>query len=54
LRLGYLAGRVTAAFGAVGRSLEKLVAALKLDGLSVPINTLDLFTAYARKPVRGG
>lgn len=51
LRLGYLAGRVTAAFGAVGRPLEKLVAALKLDGLPVPINTLDLFTAYARKPM---
>lgn len=51
LRLGYLAGRVTAAFGAVGRPLEKAVAALKWDRAPAPINTLDLFTAYARKPL---
>ncbi len=51
LRLGYLAGRVSAAFGQrVGRPLERLVAALKAADRAVPINTLDLFTAYARKP----
>ena len=52
LRLGYLAGRVGAAFGQrVGGPLERLVAALKVADRAVPINTLDLFTAYARKPV---
>ncbi len=51
LRLGYLAGRVRAAFGPLaGGPLEALVSALGLNGLPVPINTLDLFTAYARKP----
>lgn len=53
LRLGYLAGRVTAAFGIwVGKPLEKLISALGLAGTPVPINTLDLFTAYARKPAK--
>ena len=52
LRLGYLAGRVTAAFGPlVGKPLEKMISALKWDKVPVPINTLDLFTAYARKPM---
>jgi 2-polyprenyl-3-methyl-5-hydroxy-6-metoxy-1,4-benzoquinol methylase len=51
LRLGYLAGRVTAAFGPlIGKPLELLVSATKLGGVPVPINTFDLFTAYARKP----
>ena len=51
LRLGYLAGRVTAAFGGfVGKPLEKLVSFLKLAEMPVPVNTLDLFTAYAKKP----
>lgn len=53
LRLGYLAGRVTAAFGNwLGKPLEKLVAALGLAETPFPVNTLDLFTAYARKPTR--
>lgn len=52
LRLGYLAGRVTAAAGPIiGRPLEGLVSALGIGGLPVPINTFDLFTAYARKPL---
>jgi 2-polyprenyl-3-methyl-5-hydroxy-6-metoxy-1,4-benzoquinol methylase len=51
LRLGYLAGRVTAAFGRrVGGPVEALVHRLNLAGRPVPVNTLDLFTAYARKP----
>jgi 2-polyprenyl-3-methyl-5-hydroxy-6-metoxy-1,4-benzoquinol methylase len=51
LRMGYLAGRMTAAFGNwIGKPIEKLVSALGLTGAPVPINTLDLFTAYARKP----
>ncbi len=50
LRLVYLAGRVSAAFGSLlGQPLEKTAAALKLGGVPVPINTLDLFTAYAQK-----
>jgi 2-polyprenyl-3-methyl-5-hydroxy-6-metoxy-1,4-benzoquinol methylase len=50
LRLGYLAGRVRAAFGpAVGGPIEWLIAKLNLSGYPVPINTLDLFTAYAKK-----
>ena len=50
LRLGYLAGRVTAAFGPIGRPLESLVQRLNWAGVPVPVNTLDLFTAYAQKP----
>jgi ubiquinone/menaquinone biosynthesis C-methylase UbiE len=50
LRLGYLAGRVTAAFGPLGRPLETLVHRLNWTGVPVPVNTLDLFTAYAQKP----
>jgi 2-polyprenyl-3-methyl-5-hydroxy-6-metoxy-1,4-benzoquinol methylase len=51
LRLGYLAGRVKAAFGSLlGKPVESLVKALNLNGLPIPINTLDLFTAYAQKP----
>jgi 2-polyprenyl-3-methyl-5-hydroxy-6-metoxy-1,4-benzoquinol methylase len=51
LRMGYLAGRVTAAFGNwVGKPIEKLVSVLGLTGRPMPVNTLDLFTAYARKP----
>lgn len=51
LRLGYLAGRVTGAFGpTMGKPLEKIVSVMKWDGVPVPINTWDLFTAYARKP----
>ena len=51
LRLGYLAGRVRAAFGpVVGGPIEWLIAKLNLSGYPAPINTLDLFTAYARKP----
>jgi 2-polyprenyl-3-methyl-5-hydroxy-6-metoxy-1,4-benzoquinol methylase len=50
LRLGYLAGRMTAAFGEiVGKPLENLFSFLKLTEIPVPVNTLDLFTAYARK-----
>lgn len=50
LRLGYLAGRLSAAFGPwVGGPLEKVVSALRLDSVPVPVNTFDLFTAYARK-----
>ncbi len=50
LRLGYLAGRLSAAFGPLlGKPVEKAVALLNLEGLPVPINTLDLFTAYVRK-----
>ncbi len=50
LRLGYLAGRVSAAFGPLlGRPVEWLVDKLNLAEWPVPINTLDLFTAYARK-----
>lgn len=50
LRLGYLAGRVSAAFGPlVGGPVEWLVDKLNLAERPVPINTLDLFTAYARK-----
>lgn len=51
LRLGYLAGRVTAAFGAVGRPIEGLVQRLGWGGKPIPVNTLDLFTAYAQKPI---
>lgn len=52
LRMGYLAGRVTAAFGDVlGKPLAYMVSALKIAGKPLPINTLDLFTAYARKPI---
>ncbi len=52
LRLGYFAGRVRAAFGErVGGPLERMVSALKVADRAVPINTLDLFTAYARKPL---
>ncbi|MEK7275779.1 MAG: class I SAM-dependent methyltransferase [Chloroflexota bacterium] len=52
LRLGYLAGRVSAAFGVgIGGPLQRIVAALKVADRAVPINTLDLFTAYARKPL---
>lgn len=51
LRLGYLAGRVRAAFGpVVGKPVEWLVTKLRLTEYPMPINTLDLFTAYARKP----
>ena len=51
LRLGYLTGRVTAAFGPrLGGPIEKLIQRLGLAGKPVPINTLDLFTAYAQKP----
>lgn len=51
LRLGYLAGRVSAAFGPIGRPLEALVHRLHWGGVPVPVNTLDLFTAYAQKRV---
>jgi len=51
LRLGYLAGRVSAAFGPlVGKPVERLVDKLNLASWPIPINTLDLFTAYARRP----
>ncbi|MBM4421921.1 MAG: class I SAM-dependent methyltransferase [Chloroflexi bacterium] len=54
LRLGYLAGRVSAAFGSwVGRPLERAIAALKMGEWMAPVNTLDLFTAYGRKAARG-
>lgn len=50
LRLGYLMGRVTAAFGhGVGQPLERVVQILKLAEQPVPINTFDLFTVYAKK-----
>jgi SAM-dependent methyltransferase len=50
LRLGYLAGRVSAAFGPLlGGPVERLVGKLNLAEWPAPINTLDLFTAYARK-----
>ena len=50
LRLGYLAGRVTAAFGeTIGKPLENLVSFIKLAESPVAVNTLDLFTAYAKK-----
>jgi SAM-dependent methyltransferase len=52
LRLGYLAGRVTAAFGPfLGKPVEALVHRLNWEAKPVPVNTLDLFTAYAQKPV---
>jgi 2-polyprenyl-3-methyl-5-hydroxy-6-metoxy-1,4-benzoquinol methylase len=54
LRLGYLAGRVTAAFGElVGKPLEKTISALKLAEKPLAVNTLDLFTAYAMKGRKG-
>ncbi len=50
LRLGYLAGRVTAAFGeTIGKPLEKTISSLKLAETPLAVNTLDLFTAYAKK-----
>ncbi len=49
LRLGYLMNRVGALVPAVGRPAERLVTALGLRGVAVPVNLGDLFTAYARK-----
>ncbi|MBI3244776.1 MAG: class I SAM-dependent methyltransferase [Chloroflexi bacterium] len=52
LRLGYLAGRVRAAFGPwIGGLAEWLAAKLNLSSWPMLVNTLDLFTAYARKQI---
>jgi 2-polyprenyl-3-methyl-5-hydroxy-6-metoxy-1,4-benzoquinol methylase len=54
LRLGYLVGRVRAAFGPlVSWPFETVVNTLRLRGIPVPVNTLDVFTVYARKPGQG-
>jgi 2-polyprenyl-3-methyl-5-hydroxy-6-metoxy-1,4-benzoquinol methylase len=49
LRAGYLAERACALFPAIGLPAKWLVTQLKLDGLALPVNLGDLFTAYARK-----
>jgi SAM-dependent methyltransferase len=50
LQAGYLASRVTALFPRMGRLVEWLVEATRLDGRPLRINLGDLFTTYARKP----
>ena len=50
LQAGYLASRVTALFPRMGRLVERLVEATRLDGRPLRINLGDLFTTYARKP----
>lgn len=51
LRLGYLAGRLGAAFSEpLGKLLQRMLRALGLAGIAVPVNTFDLFTMYLRKP----
>lgn len=51
LSAGYLANRIGAAFSQrVGNTLESGLRRLGLADWLVPINTLDLFTMYARKP----
>jgi 2-polyprenyl-3-methyl-5-hydroxy-6-metoxy-1,4-benzoquinol methylase len=49
LQAGYLASRVTALFPAIGRPLERVVAATKLNNCALRVNLGDLFTVYARK-----
>ncbi|MBN1954965.1 MAG: class I SAM-dependent methyltransferase [Anaerolineae bacterium] len=52
LRLGYLAGRLAALWPPVGRLVEWGVNRLQLQGKTVAVNTLDLFTMYAQKTAR--
>lgn len=49
LRLGYLTGRMKALWRLAGCIAEWIVNRLKLQGVTVAVNTLDLFTAYGRK-----
>jgi hypothetical protein len=50
LRLGYLATRVQAWNGFLGRMVTGLVNKLGWRETAVPINFGDLFTVYARRP----
>jgi 2-polyprenyl-3-methyl-5-hydroxy-6-metoxy-1,4-benzoquinol methylase len=49
LRLGYLISRFKPYSKRTSRLLQRLVKALQLTGVPVPINLGDLFTTYARK-----
>ncbi|MCA9970210.1 MAG: class I SAM-dependent methyltransferase [Anaerolineales bacterium] len=49
LRLGYLASRLAALSGVLGRPVSWLVRRLGLAETAVPVNFGDLFTVYARR-----
>ena len=51
LRLGYVASRLVGLNGRLGRIFGSLVDKTHTAALPVPINSGDLFTAYARKPI---
>lgn len=50
LRLGYLATRVGGLHSGLGHLAERFVKRFRLDGVAIPVNFGDLFTAYARRP----
>jgi hypothetical protein len=52
LRLGYFATRVTALSPLAGRLFSWLVDLTNTRQLPIPLNFGDLFTVYARKPLR--
>lgn len=55
LSAGYLANRIGAAFSKpLGNALHSVLKRLKLAEVPLPVNTFDLFTMYARKPLRQG
>ena len=49
LRLGYVASRLAGLNGGIGRIFGSLIDKAQLAALPIPINSGDLFTAYARK-----
>lgn len=51
LRLGYIASRLGGLNQSLGKLVDKVVHALGLAEVALPINFGDLFTVYARRPV---
>jgi 2-polyprenyl-3-methyl-5-hydroxy-6-metoxy-1,4-benzoquinol methylase len=52
LSLGYLASRVAGLSRPLGRLFGGVVEAVRLGDSTIPVNLGDLFTVYARRPVR--
>lgn len=51
LRLGYLSSRLHGLSALAGRASAGLIGGLGLEQVAIPVNSGDLFTVYARRPL---
>jgi hypothetical protein len=51
LRLGYLSSRLHGLSARAGKATAALIGGLGLEQVAIPVNSGDLFTVYARRPI---